>query len=167
MKESFIATEENLKDIANKITSTLAASFTGRAKVLFLEGDLGAGKTTFTKELAAVLGIDKEEVHSPTFILKKEYKGNGDLFKKLIHIDAYRFETPEEAKVLKLDADHRDHETLIVVEWPSKLGGIIDEDMTITFSVIDDEKREIEINYVSVGHKVKDSSSIASSYFRL
>jgi tRNA threonylcarbamoyladenosine biosynthesis protein TsaE len=166
MKESFVATEDSLKEIAKKITETLAHSFTGRAKVLFLEGDLGAGKTTFTKEIAEVLGIDKEDVHSPTFILKKEYISNSPLFKKLVHIDAYRFESKDEAKVLKLDKDRQDHETLIVIEWPSKLEGVIGEDMVVTFSVLDDEKREVLVNYTSVKTSGSDTS-LASKYFRV
>ena len=81
MKEPFIVTENDLYEMAKKITDTLATSSSGRAKVLFLEGDLGAGKTTFTKELAAVLGVEKGDVHSPTFILKKEYKTDHSFFK--------------------------------------------------------------------------------------
>lgn len=148
MKEPFIVTENDLYEMAKKITDTLATSSSGRAKVLFLEGDLGAGKTTFTKELAAVLGVEKEDVHSPTFILKKEYKTDHPFFKKLVHIDAYRFFEPKEAKVLNLDKDTEDENSLIVVEWPSKLGGFIDEDMSVSFSVVDDDTREVTINYV-------------------
>jgi tRNA threonylcarbamoyladenosine biosynthesis protein TsaE len=151
MKEPFMVTESELAIIAKKVVDTLASSYTTQAKVLFLEGDLGAGKTTFTKELASVLGITKEDVHSPTFILKKEYKGEHSFFKKLIHIDAYRFENPDEVKVLKLKNDLDNHDTLIVIEWPSKLGGVINEDMTIAFSVIDDDTREVMINYAN-GH---------------
>ena len=166
MKEPFVVTEADLQNIAKKVVDTLASSYSTRAKVLFLEGDLGAGKTTFTKALAEVIGINKEEVHSPTFILKKEYKGSHALFKKLIHIDAYRFETPNEASVLKLKQDLSDADTLIVVEWPSKMGGIIDEDMTIDFSVIDDDTREIMINYANshIGSpsKVNTTQSVAS-----
>lgn len=142
-----MVTEGDLADIAKKVVATLATSYSPSAKVLFLEGDLGAGKTTFTKALAEALGIDKEEVHSPTFILKKEYRSAHDFFKKLIHIDAYRFESPDEIKVLKLAGDVDRHDTLIVVEWPSKLSGAINEDMTITFTVIDDDTREVMINY--------------------
>jgi tRNA threonylcarbamoyladenosine biosynthesis protein TsaE len=149
MKEPFMVTENDLADIAKKVVDTLSSSYSTQAKVLFLEGDLGAGKTTFTKELAAVLGIIKEDVHSPTFILKKEYKGEHDYFKKLIHIDAYRFESPDEVKVLKLDNDLSKHDTLIVIEWPSKLSGAINEDMTIAFAVVDDDTREVTINYVN------------------
>lgn len=148
MKEPFIVTEADLFGMAKKITDTLAASVSSRAKVLFLEGDLGAGKTTFTKELAAVLGIEKEDVHSPTFILKKEYKAEHPFFRKLIHVDAYRFLEPKESKVLNLAEDREDSASLIVVEWPSKLWGAIDEDMSISFSVIDDDTREVTINYV-------------------
>lgn len=144
-----MVTENDLADIAKKVVDTLSGSYSTQAKVLFLEGDLGAGKTTFTKELASVLGVNKEDVHSPTFILKKEYKGEHDYFKKLIHIDAYRFESPKEVKVLKLDNDLDKHDTLIVIEWPSKLAGAINEDMTIAFAVIDDDTREVTINYVN------------------
>lgn len=144
-----MVTEADLNDIAKKVVDTLASSYSTSAKVLFLEGDLGAGKTTFTKSLASILGIDKEEVHSPTFILKKEYKGTHDFFKKLIHIDAYRFDSPDEVKVLKLTNDLAKHDTLVVVEWPSKLAGAINEDMTIAFAVIDDNTREVMINYTN------------------
>ncbi len=169
-----MVTERDLADIAKKVVDTLASSYSTSAKVLFLEGDLGAGKTTFTKELATVLGVDKEEVHSPTFILKKEYKGEHDFFKKLIHIDAYRFDSPEEVKVLKLDKDLDKHDTLIVVEWPSKLSGAINEDMTIAFSVVDDETREVMINYTnthlgnsssSIKHAIPTSSNFRDSFF--
>ena len=157
MKEPFIVTEEDLQGVAQKVVDTLAASYSTSAKVLFLEGDLGAGKTTFTKELADVLGINKEDVHSPTFILKKEYKGQHSFFKKLIHVDAYRFDDPQEVEVLKLTEDLKQHDTLMVIEWPSKLGGRIGEDMTIAFSVVDDTTREVVINYVysHIGHQTQ------------
>jgi tRNA threonylcarbamoyladenosine biosynthesis protein TsaE len=132
--------------MAQKIVQTLASTFSGQAKVLFLEGDLGAGKTTFTKEIATVLGIEKEDVHSPTFILKKEYKGSHSFFKKLIHVDAYRFESKEEAKVLRLHDDLNNHDSLIVIEWPSRLS-IKKPDMIITLSVVDDTTRKLEVSY--------------------
>lgn len=131
--------------IAQKVIETLASSTTARAKVVFLEGDLGAGKTTFTKELAEVLGVHKEDVHSPTFILKKEYSTQHASFQKLIHIDAYRFENKEEASVLRLEEDLKDPRTLIVIEWPSKMNHQ-NPDMMITLTVLDDETREMEVN---------------------
>lgn len=150
MKEPLVVKESGLQDVAKKVVGALASLTNTKAKVLFLEGDLGAGKTTFTKELAETLGIVKEDVHSPTFILKKEYQAGHPFFKKLIHIDAYRFEDPKEVRALKLEQDSHDDKTLIVIEWPSKLGGALDEDMTIAFSVIDDDTREVMINYSSM-----------------
>ena len=148
MKELFTVKEEGLKEIGESVLNTLASSGSAKAKVLFLEGDLGAGKTTFTKAVASLFGLPEEDVHSPTFILKKEYKGDHPFFKKLIHIDAYRFEDKEEAKVLKLENDLEDPTTLVVIEWPSKMGGMVDEDMTLSFTIVDDSTREIAINYV-------------------
>lgn len=149
MKEPFVVTEDDLPSIAKNVIDTLSSAHSSQAKVLFLEGDLGAGKTTFTKFLAEALGVGKDDVHSPTFILKKEYKGTHVYFKKLIHIDAYRFESPEEVEVLKLSRDLEDQNTLIVIEWPSKMAGSINEDMTVSFSVIDDDTRELMINFTS------------------
>ena len=174
MKEPFMVMERDLADIAKKVVDTLAASYSTSAKVLFLEGDLGAGKTTFTKALASVLGINKEDVHSPTFILKKEYKGEHDFFTKLIHIDAYRFDSPEEVKVLRLENDLSNHTTLIVIEWPSKMAGVINEDMTIAFSVVDDDTREVVINYTNshignnptIHHHTQPNTTYRDTYFR-
>lgn len=149
MKEPFIIGEQDLPDMARRIVDTLGSSGALESKVLFLEGDLGAGKTTFTKEIAEILGVRKDEVHSPTFILKKEYSTNHSKFKKLIHVDAYRFDTPKEANVLNLSQDKEKGGSLIVIEWPSKLGGAIEEDMTVSFSVLDDTSREVVVHYVA------------------
>lgn len=145
MKETLTVNEKEMSGVAQKILNTLAKNEGSEAKVLFLEGDLGAGKTTFTKEIAEHLGIVKEDVHSPTFILKKEYRSSHPTFKKLIHIDAYRFENEEEASVLRLEDDLKDPTSLIVIEWPSKMK-YKQADMLIMFTVIDDETRELEIN---------------------
>src|SRR5580698_11599748 len=63
-------------------------------KMLILRGDLGAGKTTLVKGMAAALGAaDPDEVTSPTFTLVHEYKGRKT---RLIHLDVYRLETERE-----------------------------------------------------------------------
>jgi tRNA threonylcarbamoyladenosine biosynthesis protein TsaE len=77
--------------------------------VILLEGDLGAGKTTFTKGLAAGLGVQKA-VNSPTFTIIKEYKGRLPLF----HMDVYRLEDSFED--LGFD-EYFDGEGVTVVEW--------------------------------------------------
>ena len=150
MKEVFLLTEQDLGGFSEKVATILsemhAASSTKKAFVVLLLGDLGAGKTTFTKSLAGALGIESHTVHSPTFILKKEYKGTHAQFKKLIHVDAYRFNSPEEAKVLRLDEDLKDESALIVIEWPSKMT-YVRPDMEISFKVQDESVREVTISY--------------------
>lgn len=82
--------------------------------MLALEGDLGAGKTTFVKTIAAALGADPAEVTSPTFSLVQEYPTpEGPLY----HFDLYRLESVDE--VLALDFEgYLDAAHFAVVEWP-------------------------------------------------
>lgn len=146
MKETFTMHSEDIETLAHKVVLLLANRETSKARVLLLEGDLGAGKTTFTKELASAIGIDKGSVNSPTFILKKEYKAHHALFRKLIHVDAYRFTTPEEAKILRLEDDLEEPNTIVAIEWPSKMK-YLKADVELQFTIIDDETREVVIVY--------------------
>ncbi len=146
MKETLRVKEEDMNGLAFKVSEILTSHNTNHAKVVLLEGDLGAGKTTFTKALAFTLGIEKDKVHSPTFILKKEYDAEHMVFKKLIHVDAYRFTHPTEAKVLRLEEDLKNPESVVVVEWPSKMS-YLKSDVELEFTVVDDDTREVTITY--------------------
>lgn len=84
--------------------------------VLLLAGDLGAGKTAFVRGLAEGLGIDPDEVTSPTFTLVHEYRG-GRL--PLVHVDLYRLESADLDEV-GLDQDLA-AEGVVAVEWPERL----------------------------------------------
>lgn len=157
MKETFVLTVEDLPELARKVVGTLSApefSRKKRATVIFLDGDLGAGKTTFTKELAQVLGIKREEVHSPTFILKKTYGTPHSTWKRLVHVDAYRFTHPEESKVLRLEEDLYNKNTIVVVEWPTKMN-YLKPDLEITFRVEDENTREITVSHEDDNHEEK------------
>jgi tRNA threonylcarbamoyladenosine biosynthesis protein TsaE len=91
------------------------------ATLVTLSGELGAGKTAFTKALAHTLGVT-EIVTSPTFVLEKIYTLPGERgFKTLVHIDAYRLEGSGELKALGFDEVMKDPETLVVLEWPEKV----------------------------------------------
>ena len=100
-----------------------------KAKVVALSGDLGAGKTTLTQELAKLLGV-KENVVSPTFIIMKIYKINSDSlyyshFKKLIHIDAYRLDSHLELLKIGRQKLQDDKDNLIIIEWPERVSKCI------------------------------------------
>lgn len=140
-----MVTQKDLGALVERVLYLLAQSHHDKAAVILLEGDLGAGKTTFTQVLAGALGV-LEHVHSPTFILKKEYKASSGNFRKVVHIDAYRFIQPKEAKVLRLEEDLSDKETIVVIEWPSKMT-YIKSDVRLEFAVIDDDTREVTLTY--------------------
>lgn len=113
-----------------------------RATVLALKGELGAGKTTFMQALCKRLGI-AETVQSPTYVLMKIYTLTGPLttfgekrrFNRVIHIDAYRLESPKEFEALRPEEFLNDPKALVVVEWPERLAGVLPKpDLTVNFS---------------------------------
>ena len=127
-----------------------------RATIIALEGDLGAGKTTFTQALAKVLGII-EAVQSPTYVLMRSYELPQDIqsrFKTLVHIDAYRLEDAHEFKsLLPRQAGKpnflNDPKTLIVIEWPERIAGALPPpDLVIKFSSEDAGERERYIEVI-------------------
>jgi len=87
--------------------------------VIALFGDLGAGKTTFTRGLLRGLGFDGD-VASPTFPIVQAYE---DLRVPLWHVDLYRIEDPAELDELALDEARAD--TALVIEWPERLGSLL------------------------------------------
>ncbi len=88
-----------------------------KATVVFLSGELGAGKTTFTKAFAKQVGI-AEDIASPTFVILKRYEIQHSVFKNLIHIDAYRLKSYEDLIKIKFPDYLSDSENLIFIEWP-------------------------------------------------
>lgn len=112
------------KEFIEMLTFSTRTSF-----IVGLRGNLGAGKTKFSQEVAKILGVT-ESVVSPTFILAKTYTTKHSKWKKIIHIDAYRFEKPEEAKVLDIHTQ-AESGTLVLIEWPDLAEGVIQPDMYI------------------------------------
>jgi tRNA threonylcarbamoyladenosine biosynthesis protein TsaE len=86
-------------------------------KLVLLRGDLGAGKTTLVKGIAAAFeAAAEEDVTSPTFTLVHEYRGTRA---NLFHIDLYRVDTPRELETLGLD-DLRSDDSILLIEWGEK-----------------------------------------------
>ena len=114
--------------MAEKIARTLRGG-----EVIVLSGELGAGKTAFTKALAAALGV-KENVLSPTFTMVKEYKGEN---LGLYHFDLYRIEDAAELEELGLD-EYFSSDAVTVIEWNK-----------LDFSDFPGKVIEISIDYIS------------------
>lgn len=117
-----------------------------RATVVFLSGDLGAGKTTFVTSLAKDLGVE-EDISSPTFVILKRYKTKDIRFPYLVHIDAYRLGSFEELRKIKIEEYLKDTNNLICIEWPEMVvSDVLQADKTITLSHgSTDDLREISI----------------------
>lgn len=113
-------------------------------KLILLRGDLGAGKTTLVKGIAAAFNAaEEEDVTSPTFTLVHEYRGPQAT---LYHIDLYRIDTPRELETLGLD-DLRTRESILLIEWGEKFPRLVGErDMEISLDRESESGRRIKIS---------------------
>lgn len=130
---------EELGDIVSEFLKSPLTPLKGGATVLGFSGNLGAGKTTFTKELLKQLGHEGG-VPSPTFVLRRDYMVDS---KKVIHIDAYRLEKPEHIYQVISKEELEDKNNLIIVEWPEKSEDIFDA--IYLFEHIDENTRRISV----------------------
>ncbi len=114
--------------------------------IISLQGDLGAGKTTFTQELGRALGVG-EEITSPTFTIMKQYEIDHEDFEQMVHIDAYRIESDDEAGPLHLDSIFSQPKTVVCVEWPEKIKSIIPQHAAeIKISIEENEVRQVSLS---------------------
>lgn len=134
MKEKTIITNsvEETMDIAKAFMDEIHSGC-----VVSLIGDLGVGKTAFTKGVGKSLGID-EIISSPTFTLLKEYEGR----LKLKHIDAYRLENADSSALALYDL--MDDDAVIMIEWSNYIDDLV-PDYIIHIDYLDENKRKITI----------------------
>lgn len=118
---------DSINKIAKEIIKEVKKSKKDNATIVAFYGDLGAGKTTITKEIAKELGV-VNNIISPTFVIIKKYKTKDKIFKNLIHIDAYRLEKEKEILILGWEEIILESETLIIVEWPEKIAKYLPKD---------------------------------------
>ena len=134
------ASEAETQAVASELAATLKPG-----DVLLLSGDLGAGKTTFVKGLAAGLGIDPDEVSSPTFTLLHEYRGER---LTLYHADLYRLEKTATDDLGLEETGVRDG--VLVIEWPDRLNHDIPGARVIRLDIVNDASRRITIGPYSI-----------------
>ncbi|MEW9670309.1 tRNA (adenosine(37)-N6)-threonylcarbamoyltransferase complex ATPase subunit type 1 TsaE [Ammoniphilus sp. 3BR4] len=124
---------EDTKKWAEKLAQRLEPG-----DVIALEGDLGAGKTTFTQGLAQALGV-KGVVNSPTFTLIKEYQGRMPLY----HMDVYRMD--DEFEEMGFD-EYFYGEGVTVVEWASRIPSALPPELlSIYIKRLEGDSREIQV----------------------
>jgi tRNA threonylcarbamoyladenosine biosynthesis protein TsaE len=127
--------EEETAEVATRLAATLR-----RGDVVLLYGDLGAGKTAFTRGLAIGLGIPAEAVSSPTFTIMQEYRG-GRL--PLFHVDLYRMNDPREVEDLGLDEVAADG--VLAIEWAEKLPAPIPGAIRVRLAHGSGDRRTIDV----------------------
>lgn len=127
--------EQETRSIASALGRDLAMG-----TVLLLSGDLGAGKTAFVRGLAEGLGIDPDEVTSPTFTIVHEYRG-GRL--PLVHVDLYRLDRADLDEI-GLDQDLA-ATGIVAVEWSERLSRRIPEATMVNITDRGGDSRDIEI----------------------
>jgi tRNA threonylcarbamoyladenosine biosynthesis protein TsaE len=124
---------------------TLGSALKG-GEVITLSGPLGAGKTSFVKGVGAALGIHPENLCSPTFILRGEYRGKFPL----AHVDLYRLDSPEEVQRLGL-FEQEDPETVLIIEWPERAKALLPPDrLDIQLTFEGEDKRALHFSTAGV-----------------
>ena len=137
VRMEFVYTYNTIHNFAKKITPLL------KYKLVFLEGELGSGKTTLIKQFCKELGF-KNQVTSPTFPLLNIYKNNE---KNIYHADLYRLKNINEINELGF-YEVMESNNWFFVEWPELLYGVIDFPYTkIKIKNVDDISRIVTLTY--------------------
>ena len=137
MESVIIPNDESMRALGVKIGAALHSG-----EVFELIGDVGAGKTTFVKGLAAGLAID-DDVQSPSFTINRRYKGRDELI--LSHYDFYRL---NDAGIMNMEVAESLSEpgTITVVEWGESIKDVLPSSrIVITINYLPDEGRTVEI----------------------
>jgi tRNA threonylcarbamoyladenosine biosynthesis protein TsaE len=128
--------EEQTAAAGRDLAATLSAG-----DIVLLYGDLGAGKTAFTRGLAEGLGVSRDEVSSPTFTLIQEYRGGRVT---LFHVDLYRIEDPREFDELGLDEIALDG--VLAIEWAERYPNPPASSIRVSIEHVRDSERKIAIS---------------------
>jgi len=129
-------------------TAAVAARFAAGLKpgdVVALNGDLGAGKSVFSRAVMRALGVTDAALPSPTFAIIQEYDGAGC---RVAHMDWYRLNDTEEIDLLGV-RDYFQAPWICLIEWPERAPALLPSTaITVQLSCVDDDPdgRLIEIN---------------------
>lgn len=138
MRQYITNSAEETIAAAGEVAAVLAAG-----DIILYEGDMGAGKTHFTKGIAKYLGVE-DEVTSPTFALVNEYEGRLPLF----HFDLYRIESYDDLYAIGF-FDYLDRGGIIAAEWSeniSQLKAELGEVITVRIEKLSENGRKITVS---------------------
>ena len=132
---------KNIKELPAAASAFL--KLIGESRLIAFYGDMGAGKTTFIKNICLELGVP-DIVNSPTFTIVNEYRTkNGE---PIFHFDFYRINKPDEAYDIGIE-EYFDSGSLCLMEWPEKIEQILPpETLRVKISVQNDGSRVISLS---------------------
>ena len=128
--------------------------------IVCLSGALGSGKTVLAKGIAGGLGIDKDEVISPTFVIVREHRGRVPLY----HFDLYRLERPDDIVSLGYE-EYIYGRGISVIEWSERLGALMPEEyLGVRARIAGEKSRSFDISahgrrYQEVAKKIHETFS--------
>jgi len=132
---------------SDKLAHSISKLFKGGEIICFI-GNLGSGKTTFIKYLCSHLGVDINDVISPTFIYQRVYKGKDY---KINHFDFYRFDEDKIIETTGLYDAFEEKDSIILIEWADKIEEFLPKDRIIVN--IDIEKNTRIFKFSTKGDK--------------
>ncbi len=143
MKKEILRTQNELETlkVAEEFTKKILSKPVSN-KLIFLKGELGAGKTIFAKGVAKALGISKT-VESPTFVFVREYQEGKVPF---YHFDLYRIKNASELDEIGF-FEYLSRKGIILVEWAEKAECCAVPDITITIEKTGEKERKVRIEY--------------------
>ena len=136
---------EDTKKLGQELAKEILKRKGEAAFVVFLNGDLGTGKTTLVKEIIFALGV-KEKVKSPTFTIIEPYELNNE---NIYHVDLYRIIDSSELEIIGLREYLNESNAIIFIEWPEKSYGYLKKfDLKISLKHLSENERKcrIELN---------------------
>ena len=136
---------EDTKKLGQELAKEILKRKGEAAFIVFLDGDLGTGKTTLVKEIIFALGV-KEKVKSPTFTIIEPYELNNE---NIYHVDLFRIIDPTELEIIGLREYLNESNAIIFIEWPEKSYGYLKKfDLRISLKHLSENERKcrIELN---------------------
>ena len=138
MEKTFIYGVDEVGQIADQVID-----FFDQVAIITMEGSLGAGKTTFSKELLARLGV-VDDVISPTFTYVNEYQGANGL--RVYHFDLYRLSSESEFFELGFNEYLYQENSLVLIEWPEVIEDQLKEKvLRLSFDYEGVDKRSLKV----------------------
>ncbi|OGY66112.1 MAG: tRNA (adenosine(37)-N6)-threonylcarbamoyltransferase complex ATPase subunit type 1 TsaE [Candidatus Harrisonbacteria bacterium RIFCSPLOWO2_01_FULL_40_28] len=124
MSRIVLASKKATQEIAQKIARKLLNEKREHAILIALQGELGAGKTTFVQSFLKACGV-RRRITSPTFLIMRRYPLVHEYYSDVYHLDLYRITFSRELDVFKLPAIFENRHNIILMEWADKIKDIV------------------------------------------